>query len=262
MLRYALRDWKSDERTLYGHGRIPHLTSILAMQRLVSVGHAVRNNEPLGCIIQSTHLVAGTRKATLERNVVKVAAEYSEITRIKGKDQIEEVWEFLRDPEERDEWRALCREQAARREDKIWKGLAVRRRYRWCSLPRLQNRVNQALIEALAFSRLGNPVVRHTRVCISPETKDFWACDPTTFLKSREEFRPEHGTVRFTNEWTNEHDQVQFAKLYEPYDDPPELFNHFRHKKATDDDEQDTPSAPDALLLWLWSFEDVARPDP
>jgi len=130
MLRHCLRDWYSDTWTLYDHGHIPHLSSILASKRVALVGHALRHEQLLGKVIQSTNLKRALKKGpTLT------------VLRQLQRDIPYEIEDWHLYAEDRQLWNKLSRDAGARREEQIYRRLAKARYHRWTSLPRLESRV-------------------------------------------------------------------------------------------------------------------------
>ena len=126
---------KQTELELYQHGAVPHLTSIITLLRVNTIGHALRHEQPLSLLLKT----ARSRKVhNLETFICRELATVG----------TPEDWNIA--AHDRQEWRRFARTCAAENEDRIWRRLDAQRRYRWLSDARLQRRMACRYLEALA----------------------------------------------------------------------------------------------------------------
>jgi hypothetical protein len=150
MVRYCTWDPNRprgvDHHTLHGFGAVPLLSSIIAMNRVRILGHALRHDQVLSRL--STSDFAPPQKKNSSRSTIQQL-------RLDTHPYTREDW--ADEAQHRKSWRQISLLAAERNENAHWRAFAIRRRYRWCDPPRVMRRTDLRLCE-VAASMLFPPV--------------------------------------------------------------------------------------------------------
>lgn len=143
MLTYVFaRGHHQDEWEQYHNGEFPHLSSLLVFRRIKLVGHSLRRDEPLSRILRTNHIMCfrTNSQSDLPRtdgrkpSIIKSLSEDLSMYSLAGqKYSVKDAQPHTKWPKalDRDGWRKLANECAAKHEDELYAPLVASRVSRW-----------------------------------------------------------------------------------------------------------------------------------
>jgi len=115
---------------LHEHGRIPMLSSVMTLRRINTIGHALRRDQALSLLLRHAPKKIG-RKIGIERTIVNDLKPYfgnKKMSNDNSKDDMREEWRL--EAKDREQWRDMARDAAARHEEEIYHQLEKRHQQR------------------------------------------------------------------------------------------------------------------------------------